>query len=365
MSRNYFIWLILAAIASAILVVGYMWNGEKDASQEISSKIKETASEYAPRKKLPFASYISAVGIVEAGSENIYIGSPMNRIIEKVDVSIGQKVKKGEVLFKLEARDLSAELLSRRIAYENAKANLQKLEALPRAEDVAIAEAVLKSGQVDLEQAKSQYDRVVGLQNSGAMSQEEVNRRKFVYMEATAKYQQFQADYNKAKAGAWEPDLEIARLQVLQAKASMQQVETEMERTIIRSPIDGTVLQVKIHEGEFSSVDSARAPSMIIGNTDKMHLRVSVNQFDVSNYHQDATAVAFLQGDSQTEFPLRFVELEPVLVTKQNLTNDITEKVDTRVLQVVYAFKTENPRVFVGQLMDVFIENQHKLPESP
>ncbi len=333
-----------------MLVAGFMWV-EKDSRAVMSP----TTIFKGPVS--PYPSYISAVGVVEASSENIYIGSPVNRVVDKVEVSVGEKVKKGAILFQLESRDLAADLHTHRIAYENAQANLQKLEALPRAEDVAAAAAALKSIQVELDQANSQYQRVVGLQNSGAMSQEEFNRRRFAYEEANAKLQQAQADFDKIKAGAWKPDLEIARLQAMQAQANMQRIEADIERTVIRSPLDATVLQIKIHKGEFPPCDSSRTPLMIVGNTDKMHLRVNINQFDASYYRPEASTVAFLQGNAQVEFPLEFVLVEPYFVTKQNLTNDITEKVDTRVLQVIYAFKDKEPQVFVGQQMDVFIKN--------
>ena len=98
---------------------------------------------------------------------------------------------------------------------------------------------------------------------------------------------------------------------------------------------------------------------MILGNTDKMHLRVNINQFDASFYDPKAPAVAYLQGNAQVEFPLELVKVEPYFVTKQNLTHDIAEKVDTRVLQVIYSFKEGEQHVFVGQQMDVFIEMQN------
>ena len=167
------------------------------------------------------------------------------------------------------------------------------------------------------------------------------------------------ADLDKTKAGAWKPDLEIAQARCSAAKAEAQRVEAEIARTIIRSPIDGTVLQIKIHPGEFPPSDSSRTPSMIVGNTDKLNLRVSINQFDASYYHASAPAVAFLQGNAQVRFPLHFVRLEPYFVTKQNLTNDISEKVDTRVLQVIYCFDEDDARIFVGQQMDVFIESEY------
>ncbi len=352
MNRKYFNWIILLAALCILGVALFMWSERTD-----SRSLIPVSASLSPSS--PFKSYISAVGIVEASSENINVGSPVNRVVDKVLVAVGEKVKAGDVLFRLESRDLKADLETRCIDYENAKANLQKLESLPRQEDVVVAYAALKNVEVDLEQAKSQYDRVAGLQNSGAMSQEEVNRRKYLLQQAEAKVLQAQAELTKTKAGAWKPDLEIAKLQVLHAKAYVQQVEEDIKRTIIESPIDATVLQVKIHEGEYPPSDSSRTPPMIIGDIDTMHLRVNINQFDASYFHSDAPAVAYLQGDAKIQFKLKFVQLEPYFVTKQNLTNEITEKVDTRVLQVIYALEDNSHNVFVGQQMDVFIET-HK-----
>ena len=60
--------------------------------------------------------------------------------------------------------------------------------------------------------------------------------------------------------------------------------------------------------------------------------------------------------NARIEFPLEFVRLEPYLVNKQNFTNEITDKVDTRVLQVIYRIKKHDHPIFIGQQMDVFIE---------
>ena len=80
-----------------------------------------------------------------------------------------------------------AELHARCMDYENAAAQLQKLESLPRWEDLTVAESMLKSAEIDLAQAKSQYDNVEGPQTNGALSKEEVNRRKFNFELAQAK----------------------------------------------------------------------------------------------------------------------------------------------------------------------------------
>ena len=68
-------------------------------------------------------------------------------------------------------------------------------------------------------------------------------------------------------------------------------------------------------------------------------------------------AVAALRGDASVRSPLRFVRFEPLVVPKRALTGDSAERVDTRVLQVVYELERTDQRFFVDQQMDVFIDD--------
>jgi HlyD family secretion protein len=347
MNRHYFLWIVLITLICAFVVFYSMWETIKPPAPP---------PPVLPHPIVPFKSYISGVGIVEASSDNIFIGTPVNRIVEKVFVHTGQEVKKGDILFKLEDQDLLADLASRQVEYEIAKAKLQKMKELPRREDIIAAEAALQIAQVELEQAKNQYEMVQGLQDLRALSQQDINRRRFNYEQAQARWREAQANLNKVKAGTWKPDLEIASLEVQQAKTNIDRVKADIQRTIIRSPIDGKVLQIKIHAGESPATIGANGPLMIVGNINEFYLKVSINQFDAPYFRPEAPAVAYLRGNMRIEFPLEFVRLVPYLVNKQNLTNDITEQVDTRVLQVIYLIKAQDHHIFVGQQMDVFIE---------
>lgn len=326
------------------------WEIEKPVEREVS----------IPPPIAPFKSNISGVGIVEPSSGNIFIGTPISRLVEAVLVAVGEKVKKGDVLFRLEDRDLEANLIVRRAAYKSELAKLQRLEAFPRPEDLAEAAATLKNTKAELDLAKNAYEMVLQLPDPRAISEEEKNRRYFSYQQAEAKWQQAQAQFDKIKAGTWKPDLEIAQFEVEQAQADFNSVKTEIERTFIRSPIDGTILQINIHAGEFPPPDTFKIPIMIVGNIDEMYLRVSINQLDIPYFQPHAPAVAFFQGDARFKFPLEFIRVEPFLVNKQNLTNDIAETVDTRVLKIIYRIKKDDHPIFVGQQMDVFIDSAHE-----
>jgi len=70
----------------------------------------------------------------------------------------------------------------------------------------------------------------------------------------------------------------------------------------------------------------------------------------------DAPARAFVRGNREINTAIQFVRTEPYIVPKRSLTGDTTERVDTRVLQILYGFERGDLPVYVGQQMDVFIE---------
>jgi hypothetical protein len=86
-----------------------------------------------------------------------------------------------------------------------------------------------------------------------------------------------------------------------------------------------------------------------------LHVRVSFDESDIARLKVGAPAVAKTRGVPQKELPLKFVRIEPYVVPKTSLTGDNTERVDTRVMQVIYAIDTPNPPVQLGQQLDVFV----------
>jgi HlyD family secretion protein len=349
MNKNNYSIILGIILCFLFLILIVWWFREKPEPE--NSKITTSLS--------PFKTFIFGVGIVEAKGGNINIGTSINRIVEKVPVIVGEKIKKGDELVKFESNDLQADVMLKELDYQLALANLKKIKALPRSEDLIVAEANLKFAELDAEQAHAQNEMIKNLKDSRAVSQEEANRRSFAYQLAVAKQQQAQATLDKVKMGTWKPDIEIAQLKVLQAKAQVMQSKSNVQRTIIKSPIDATILQVKIREGEVPSNDTSRSPLMVIGDTDELHLKASINQYDVPHFRPEAQAVAFFQGDRSHAFPLEFIRIEPMLVSKQNLTNDIAEKVDTDVLNVIYRINLKEKPVFIGQQMDVYIEAEY------
>ena len=127
----------------------------------------------------PFATYVAGAGIIEASTENIAMGTITPGVVTKVYVKPADKVQAGDPLFKIDDRTLLAELLVRRAALQQAKATLARLEQLPRTEDIPPAEAKVNAAQATLSDAKSQLDLYTAVQDKRAVSQDELDRRRF------------------------------------------------------------------------------------------------------------------------------------------------------------------------------------------
>lgn len=314
------------------------------------------AEPVAEPSKGSFDSYVAGSGIVEASTRNIAVGTPVSGVVTSVNVEAGDTVKAGDVLFALETRSLEADLRVEEAAVQSARAQLQKLLAQPRLEDIPPLEARVKEAEANLADLRAELAMWVAVQDKRAVSQTEVDRRQYAVAVGEARVAAAQAELDSTRAGAWAPDIAVARAQVAAAEARAEQIRTELDRLLVRSPIDGEVLQVNVRVGEFASAGTLATPLMLVGSVDVVHVRVDVDENDAWRLKPGAKATAFVRGNSQLNTPIDYVRTEPYVIPKRSLTGESTERVDTRVLQVIFRFPRSRLPVYVGQLMDVFIE---------
>ena len=278
----------------------------------------ETNLPPSPPPASPYAHAVAAEGLVEASSENISIGTPLADVVTEVPVVVGQKVKAGEPLFKLDDRQLLADLAARKA-------------------DLGVAETQVKVDTALFSDSKQQLDFAETLVDKRAISSEELAKRRYAAEAAHAR-------------------LEAARAQVTVAVAQVKSVETQIERSTVRAPIDGEVLQVKIHVGEYAPAGVTATPLILLGQLRPLNIRVDVDEHEAWRVNPNAKAIATVRGNANLKTRVRFVRVEPFVLPKKSLTGDSTERVDTRVLQVIYRVEDDALPLFVGQQMDVFIE---------
>jgi multidrug resistance efflux pump len=279
-----------------------------------------------------FAERVAAVGLVEPSSENISLSAHLPGVVETVFVGVGDDVKAGDKLVKLDTRALESlleerrqELMSREATLVTANASLRK------------ARAVLADVQRILHFAES-------IRDPRAISAEEVTRRRSAVEIAEAEVAEAEAGVAAAEAAKGP------------AAAALKSVQTDLERSVVSAPIDGRVLQLRIRAGEFAPAGQASSPWLVIGRVSPLHIRVDVDEHEAWRVRPGAKATARVRGNANLELSLAFVRFEPLIVPKQSLTGASTERVDTRVLQAIYRVEDERAPVFVGQQMDVFID---------
>ena len=253
--------------------------------------------------QLPYKNFIAATGVVEPDSKNIYVGSLYSGIVKKVYVQSGESIKKGALLFEID--------------------DAQKRVQVP------VLKAQIAHSQARLKSAKHQLEL---LENMKKLSSSMVTNEK---------YTKVIDNYSEAKT-AYEL-----------SKAKLKALQSELAFYKIYSPIDGKILQSNI---TLSSTFDANTKALIIGS-DKLTVKVNINEFDSTKLDKTAKAVASVRGDANKKIELKYKYTIPFIVPKRNLTGLSTEQTDTRVLQVVYEIPNRADfSLYVGEMLDVFIE---------
>ncbi|HUY91203.1 MAG TPA: HlyD family efflux transporter periplasmic adaptor subunit [Pirellulales bacterium] len=119
--------------------------------------------------------------------------------------------------------------------------------------------------------------------------------------------------------------------------------------------VDGDVLQVNVRPGEFVGAPASQA-LIVLGDVERLHARVDIDEHDIPRFTPGAPAVAILRGLPDNQFKPEFVRVEPFVAPKKSLTGNNTVRVDTRVLQAIYAIEAHDQPLYVGQQLDVFIQ---------
>lgn len=315
--------------------------------------------------KAPFAAYVFGAGLIEASTENVKVGSPTGGLVTTVYAKVGDTVEKGQPLWQLDDGPKRAELARYEAAAASAEATLDKLQKGNRLEEIRKQEQQLAQANVQLDDARTQLmlREAAAAEDLRAISQDEVNqaRNTVRQREATVAYQQ--AELDRLKTGTWAAELRVQYAAVREVRVQVLQAKVDLERLTVRSPLAGQVLQVKIHAGEYAPAAQTDDALMLVGNNEALNIRVDVDEQDAWRVDQAQPAVAYPRGRSDLHIPLAFARVEPYIVPKKSLTGASTERVDTRVLQVVYRLhQPQDFSLYVGQQMDVYIQ-AHPLPD--
>jgi HlyD family secretion protein len=298
---------------------------------------------------------IAGSGLVEARRENIPIGVNIPGVVTEVFVKKGEKVTSGAPLFKTDEREFKSMLAVREADLAASKAQLHKLIASPRPEDIPPAKAAAQEAQARLDDAEAALARTERLFQRQMIAASDYDKDRYAYAAAKATYAKAKADLERILAGSWKEDIEIARAAVQLAQSQVESIKINLERLIVRAPMDGEVLQLNVRLGQFAAM-TWKEPMIVLGDSKRLHVRVDIDEPELLYFSKSAPAVATLKGRPNIRFDLKVVYVEPYVIPKQSLTGNNSERVDQRVLQVIYELPDDRPMdVYIGQQMDVYL----------
>jgi hypothetical protein len=307
----------------------------------------------------PYATFIAASGIVEASSENVPIGVPVGQVVEEVYVQAGDFTQAGTALFKLNSSVLEAQKNQVQALIDIAKAELNKLIVSPRAEEVPPLEFAYQAQTAYWNKSLAHLKLFEGISDFDAVSKDEYQNALWDEKASFNSMQQAKANLDLKLVGSWIEDIQISSQNLAEKEKQKEVIQAQLDQNIIKAPFDGQVLQVKLYKGSYAQpyYDVPYSDAMLLyGKVDPLHIRINIDEEDAWRFIQNSKATAFVRGNSQIFTTLTFVRLEPYVIPKRSLTGDNTEQTDTRVLQVIYQFEKGDLPVYVGQVMDIFIE---------
>jgi len=258
-------WIIAAVLASVIIIVAVFWRGSH-SSNAVQYKTEEV-------KRGNLTVIVTATGTLKPTNNEVAVGSELSGTIKTVEVDYNSKVKVGQILARLDTTKLEAQVIQYRASLEAAQAKVLETQA-------TIKEARSKLAQ---------YQRVRALSNNKVPSQTDIDAQEATLERAIA-------------------DDASARASVSQAKATLATYETDLSKSVIRSPINGVVLTRDVEPGQTVAA-AMTAPTLFTMASDltKMELHVNVDEADVSNIKEGQNATFSVAAYPNRAFDARIV----------------------------------------------------------
>lgn len=354
---------ILIAIAVLGILAGV-------ASAFLAGQQKKPQSPVFNPAQNPYAKGIYSNGIIESyqsTGENINLYPEVAGVVTQIMVAEGQTVILGQPLLKMNDSIQKATVEQQRSQAEAALALLEELKAQPRKEvlDVSLAQldyaaANLKTAETQLQKLQASYDL-----DARSVSKDALDNAINAMNAARANLEVASRNYQLTKAGAWSYDIRNQERQYVALSNTHQAGLALLQKYTIYAPADGVVLSIGAAVGSYVSPQgiygtytAGMDPVLVMGKPEnELAVRCYVDEILVHRLPDPVKmrAQMFIRG-TNIRVPLEFVRVQPYVSPKIQLSNQRAERVDVRVLPVLFRFqKPKDIQLYPGQLVDVYI----------
>ena len=355
---------LLIVLAVAGIVAGIL-------SARIHGARKPPLPPVFPPAQDPYAKGIYANGIIEsslANGENINIFPEVAGTVTQIPVSEGDTVSRGTSLLLIDDSIQKATVEQQKASAQAALALLQELRAEPRKEVLAVNAAQVVASAATLKTAEDDLSK---LQKSFELNPKSVSRTQLddainAVKVAKANLGTTQKQYELTKAGAWIYDIQNQQHLYESLSKTYESGKALLAKYTIRAPVDGVVIQIRSAVGSYVSTQGSYGtytegygPVVVMAPSEPSYqVRCYIDEILVTKLPpiSQMTALMYPRGTDMS-IPLEFVRIQPYVTPKIELSDQRAERVDLRVLPVLFRFKPpENTHLYPGMLVDVYLE---------
>jgi HlyD family secretion protein len=277
--------------------------------------------------------FIKVSGNIE--TTEVGVGFKIPGRIVSLTVQEGDWIEKGKELARLDDEDLRQRLELARATLMSARARLSKLLAGSRPEELREAEASLNQAKFDLENKQVQYERMKTLFQSRVIPKETLDNAETGFKIAKESFQKATERYLLVKEGPRKEDIEDARAQVDQAKASLKLAETQLSYTVLTSPLSGVVL---VKSGEIGEVVNPGTSILTLADIENVWLKAYIPETDLSKvkWGQEVIVTTDLRPKKEYQGKISFISSQAEFTPKQIQT-------EKERVTLVYRIKVDIP----------------------
>ncbi len=214
--------------------------------------------------------------------EEVVVSSKISGRVASTRADVGQRVRKGQVLFTLEARDYEAQYRQAKAALESARANLTRTSGSSLSSQVLQAQSAVRQAQVQYDEAKDFFDRTKKMFDDGTVARQQLDSAQARYQSAEIALSTARDNLSLIQEKGGPQSTGVATTQVEQAQAALDLAKSQLDNAVVASPISGTVAARNVDAGELVS---SAVPAFVVIDTSTVSAEASVPQDLVEKIH--------------------------------------------------------------------------------
>jgi len=274
---------------------------------------------------------LNATGYIIA-AHKIELAAKVVGKVKWIGVDKGDRVREGQVLVRLEDDEYQASVQQARGQLISLQAKLDEALHGSRPEEIAQALANLNSARADLENARVSLDRARNTVRESLGSQQSLDDAQGRYDSAVHRVNSLEKTYELAKIGPRQEEIDSLRGQVEQAKGSLAFATTNLDNTVIRAPVNGTILEREVEKGEFVTTGSvsdhgSKGYVVSLADLNDLEVELDISQNDFAKLRSGQHGVITTDAFPDLKYPGYIKEISPE-ANRQKATVQIKVKVE-------------------------------------